>query len=78
MFDNGMNGAVGFAMHEDRLAIATRNLRLMEAEAATKRQQVPVVGERRRLVMAKLLIAWATRLAPTVIDSPRSTRALAQ
>jgi hypothetical protein len=78
MIDNSMTGAVGFAMHADRLAKATRNLRLMEAEAATQRQQVPSVGERYRVVMAKLLIAMATRLAPTVIASPRSTRSLAQ
>jgi hypothetical protein len=76
MFDN-MTGTVGFAMHEDRLAKATRNLRVMEAEAATKRRQVPSVGERYRVVMARLMIAVATRLAPAVIASPRSTRALA-
>jgi hypothetical protein len=67
MIDDGMTGAVGFAIHADRLAQATRNLRLMEAEAATKRQQVPSVGERYRAVMEKLLIEVATRLAPTVI-----------
>jgi hypothetical protein len=32
MFDNSMTGAVGFAMHADRLARATRNLRLQEVE----------------------------------------------
>jgi hypothetical protein len=32
MFDTSMTGAVGFAMHEDRLAKAADNLRLSEAQ----------------------------------------------
>ena len=32
MFDNGMTGAVGFVMHEDRLAKAADGLRIAEAE----------------------------------------------
>ena len=32
MFDNGMTGAVGFAMHEDRLAKAADGLRIAEAQ----------------------------------------------
>jgi hypothetical protein len=34
MFDNSITGAVGFAMHADRLVRATRNLRCLEAEQA--------------------------------------------
>ena len=78
MFDNSMIGAVGFAMHEDRLATATQNLRLTEAEAATRRQRVPLVGERYRVAMAKRLIALATRIAPSIAVPNASTPALAQ
>lgn len=66
MFDNSMTGAVGFAMHEARLATATRNLLLMEAEATGKRRQKQVFAERSRAVVARLLIALARRIMPLV------------
>ena len=58
MFDN-MTGAVGFAMHEDRLARAIQNLRLAEAEQGARR------GSSRRIireVIAEMLLDLATRL----------------
>jgi hypothetical protein len=60
MFDN-MTGAVGFAMHDDRLARATKNLRLFEAEQATK---TPRTNTRRpsRERVARALMALAVRL----------------
>ena len=64
MLEN-MTGAVGFAMHEDRLATAAKNLRLIEAEQARagrgahSRDSVSVV-------IAKALVALATRIAPSV------------
>jgi hypothetical protein len=62
MFDN-MTGTVGFAMHEDRLATATRNLRLAEAERGAKGQRG---NDRRtyRATIASALVVLATRIAP--------------
>ena len=56
MFDN-LTGTVGTLMHEDRLAKATRNLRIMEAEAASKqqRQRRWSAGASYRVVVAKSL-----------------------
>ena len=61
MFDNGITGAVASAMHEDRLARATQNLRLAEAEQAVRR------GTNRRVMreaIAGILLDLATRLTP--------------
>jgi hypothetical protein len=71
MFDN-MTGAVGFAMHEDRLARAAKNLRLIEAEQASGGQRAHVRGSA-SVVIAKALIAVATRLAPSVTTSTVAT-----
>jgi hypothetical protein len=69
MFDN-MTGAVGFAMHEDRLARAIQNLRLAEAEQGARR------GSSRRIireVIAEMLLDLATRLTPVEdIQKPAS------
>jgi hypothetical protein len=64
MLEN-MAGAVGFAMHEDRLARAAKNMRLAEAEQGRARRQTRV---RRsvRVALAKTLLALAARLAPPV------------
>jgi hypothetical protein len=64
MFDN-MTGAVGFAMHEDRLARATKNLRIIEAEQTRVEQRAPVRGSA-NVVLAKALVSLATRIAPNV------------
>ncbi len=65
MFDNSMTGAVGFAMHADRLATATRNLRLAEAEQARSGKRTR--GNRvSREAIARRLIALATWVAPSV------------
>jgi hypothetical protein len=65
MFDNSMTGAVGCAMHEERLARATRNLLLSEAEQGIKgeRTQRAYVSRER---LAQGLVALAARLAPSV------------
>jgi hypothetical protein len=58
MFDN-LTGTVGILMHEDRLAKATQNLRLAEAEQGRRR------GTSRhdiREVVAGILLDLATRL----------------
>lgn len=67
-----MTGAVGFAMHEDRLAKAASNLRLLEAEQAGRGQQA---RSRRscRATIAGMLTALATRLAPTVTAGTAAT-----
>jgi hypothetical protein len=77
MFDNSMTGAVGFAMHKDRLAMATENLRLIEAEegSAPVRQSS---AKAYRAVVAKLLIALAARIAPAVAAPVSNTHALAR
>lgn len=64
MFEN-MTVAVAFAMHEDRQAMAKRNLRLTEAERATKGRRA---SERRfgREAIAKGLMTLAGRLAPSI------------
>jgi hypothetical protein len=67
MFDN-MTGAVGFAMHEDRLARAAKNLRLIEVEQARGEQRAHFRGSV-SVVVAKALVALATRLAPSVTTS---------
>jgi hypothetical protein len=71
MFDN-MTGAVGFAMHEDRLARATKNLRLIEAEQAREGQRARVRGSV-SMALAKGLVALATRLAPSVTTNTVAT-----
>jgi len=53
MFDTSMTGAVGFAMHEDRLAKAADNLRLSEAQhgrraAGGGRAMVRLLGTARK------------------------------
>jgi hypothetical protein len=64
MFDNSMTGAVGFAIHEDRLQRAAQNLRLVEAERAMARRI-----ERRNISRewaAQALMALALRLSPGI------------
>lgn len=60
MLEN-MAGTVGFAIHEDRLAKAMRNLRVIEAERTAKRKRD---GHQFGLSIniAKALTALATRL----------------
>jgi hypothetical protein len=60
MFNN-MTDLVGYAMHEDRLARATRNRRLAEATQASPRrlEKVNLLSRQR---LAHALTAFATRL----------------
>ncbi len=74
MFDN-MTGAVGFAIHEDRLATAAKNLQL--ADAKQGRQGSP--SEARpvyRVGIAAALVALATQIAPTIAVAGGRTRLL--
>lgn len=73
MFDN-MTGAVGFAMHEDRLATAARNLRLREAERGRPPSR-DKIGAACRATVAQGLLALATRIAPTVARPDTGTLA---
>ncbi|MCA1668237.1 MAG: hypothetical protein LC793_12755 [Thermomicrobia bacterium] len=70
MFEN-MAGPVGFAMHEDRLARAAKEMRLAEAEQGRRL----TAGGGHRKVMAKAMSALATRLAPSVALPGRYTQA---
>jgi hypothetical protein len=72
MFDNSMTGAVGFAIHEDRLIKATENLRLAEAEMATRRKCAAI-----RAALAGALVALAGRIAPATVRPATSLRAAA-
>jgi hypothetical protein len=75
MFEN-MTGAVGYAMHADRLATATRSLRIREAKRVAKAARVlewqatprPAYQES----MARALVTLATWIAPAaaVPDPP--------
>jgi hypothetical protein len=76
MFDN-MTGVVGFAMHEDRLATAARNLRLQEAERARPPSR-DKIGAACRATLARGLTALATRIAPTVARPETGTLARAR
>jgi hypothetical protein len=77
MLEN-MAGAVGFAMHAERLARAAHNLRLQEAEAATGQQRRGSAGGSHRAAVATLLIALAARIAPTVARPSTGIPALGQ
>ncbi len=72
MFEN-MTGAVGFAMHEDRLAKAAKNLRLADAE---RRQQGSreAVQKRYRAGIAAVLVGLAARIAPAITISGEQAR----
>jgi hypothetical protein len=71
MFDNSMTGAVGFAMHEERLARAKRNLLLIEAtHARTGHRTHRACVNRER--MAQGLVALAARIAPKTVTKPRT------
>jgi hypothetical protein len=64
MIEN-MAGSVGFAMHEDRLAKAAKNMRL--AEAKRGRQGSPVGARARcRAGIAAALVMVASRIAPAM------------
>lgn len=77
MFEN-MTGTVGFAMHADRLATATKSLRIRETERVAKaarileRQATPRRSYQES--MARALVTLATWIAPAaaVPDSPHA------
>jgi hypothetical protein len=71
MFDHSMTGAVGCALQAERLAQATRNVRLIEAEqaSAAKRTGRRVVS---REGIAEGLVALAARIAPTTVTTART------
>jgi hypothetical protein len=76
MFDN-MTGAVGFAMHADRLAIAARDRQLREAARARPPSRRRI-GAACRATLARALTALATRIAPTVARPGTGTLAPAR
>jgi hypothetical protein len=76
MLEN-MAGAVGFAMHEDRLTKAAKNIRL--AEAKHGRHGAPQgarAGQRARIAAA--LVTLAARIAPMVTLAGGQTRLTAR
>ena len=76
MFDN-MTGAVGFAMHEDRLAMAARDRQLRSAERARPPSRGKI-GAACRATLARGLTTLATRIAPTVTRPETGTPAPAR
>jgi hypothetical protein len=77
MFDDSITGAVAFAMHEDRLRRARRNMLLSEAADARsghRRRHDWVSRER----LARGLVALAKRLAPSVTMARTGTGAVAR
>ncbi len=64
MFEN-MAGPVGFAMHEDRLARAAKEMRLAEAKQG-KQARGRATKHEYRQALATWLIALAARIAPSV------------
>ncbi len=75
MLEN-MAGAVGFAMHEERLARAAHNVRLIEAKQAATGQRA--IDGSYRALLARALVALAVRVAPTGRQSNPGIAALAQ
>jgi hypothetical protein len=64
-----ITGPVGFAMHEERLATAAKNLRLAEAQLAGRGQQAR--GRRSDLAAsAGMLTGLAARLASAITKVP--------
>jgi hypothetical protein len=76
MFDT-MTGAVGFAMHADRLATAARNRRLAEAGQGSARVRRASAGSV-RASLARALVALAAWLSPSVTRSHTANSALAR
>jgi hypothetical protein len=77
MFDNSMTGAVGFALHEERLARARRNLLLSEAEQASTGKRTRCAWVRRE-VLARGLVTLAGRRAPSVTLARTGSEMLAR
>ncbi len=75
MLEN-MAGAVGFAMHEERLARAAHNMLLIEAKQAATGQRAS--DRSYRASLARALVALAARVAPTARQANPGTPALAQ
>jgi hypothetical protein len=63
MYEN-MVGPVGFVMHEDRLAQATKNRRLVEAEEGQR--TAGKVHYEYREAMGKAMLTLAARIAPQI------------
>ncbi|HEY7908460.1 MAG TPA: hypothetical protein VIC60_06275 [Thermomicrobiales bacterium] len=74
MLEN-MAGMVGFAMNEDRLAQAAKQMRLAEAEQG---RRAPAGAAQRgyRVGIAAALVALATRIAPAVTRSGARIQAI--
>jgi hypothetical protein len=77
MLEN-MSGFVGYAMHEDRLRQTVTNARSAEASKRYEQRRAHISRRLFREVVARSLVALATRIAPTVTVPDPGTPALAQ
>lgn len=64
MYEN-MVGVVGFAMHEDRLAQASKNMRRAEAEQG-RQARADAAHRGYRAAMGRIVLTLAVRIAPAV------------
>jgi hypothetical protein len=65
MFEN-LSEFVGYAMHDDLLMRAKKDAHVAEAEREWQRQRCGERGRPYREAVAKMLVALAARIAPTV------------
>lgn len=77
MLEN-LSAVVGLAMHDDLLMRAKKGARVAEAEREWQRRRCGERGRSYRDAVAKLLVALAARIAPTVALPHPDTPALAQ
>jgi hypothetical protein len=77
MLEN-MSGFVGYAMHADRLRQTVISARSAEAGKGHEQRQAHIPRQTCREVVARALVALATRIAPTVALPDPSIRVLAR
>jgi hypothetical protein len=77
MFEN-MAGAVGFAMHEDRLAKAAKNMRLVAIEQGRRHRSSEETHAEYRAAIATALVTLAIWIAPSLTRSDTATRMMAR
>jgi hypothetical protein len=73
MLEN-LSGYVGYAMHEDRLRQAVTNERRAETGKRHMRRYAHLPRQSCREVVARALVALATRIAYRVLRTPRDAR----
>ena len=77
MLEN-MSGFVGYAMHEERLRQTATQARSAAAGKCHKQRHAPMPRQKGRAVVARVLVALATRIAPAAALPDPGTPALAQ